>query len=123
MKVFRLVVLLISSGILSYNAGPMKAKALWSVLVLWTSSISYWQVLCNDKLNSGTFIKTFIQIMGAVVIKVIKGNGIYTLVIPFCNGQPINCFNFFEIHATFYPFLDRNELIYFVKFKFCFSIF
>ena len=59
--------------------------------------------------------------MGILVFKVFEGNYTDTLIIYFFNGQPLNCFKFFfEIYATFYPTIDRNECIYFVRFEFCF---
>ena len=40
--VFRFVVLLISSGTLFHNAGPMKDKAFWPVLVLQKGCWRFW---------------------------------------------------------------------------------
>ena len=63
------------------QAGPMKSKARNGCL--------------NNKLDSfDWFYKNFILLMGALLMKVFKNNGIYTLTKSFFTGRPVYCFKF-----------------------------
>ena len=63
--------------------------------------------------------------MGALLMKVFKNNGIYTLTKTksFFNGQPVYCFKFFSRYMYHFIQLQTNTDAFKVKLEFRSSIF